>query len=77
MINQRNMKKILLSILLLAAGAGAFAQPRALDTTPPLRLDTKNMTLLLSAREGQALRYVYLGERLSDKDLAGVLWLSG
>ena len=72
MNNQRNMKKLLLSILLLAAGAGAFAQPRALDTTPPLRLDTKNMTLLLSAREGQALRYVYLGERLSDKDLAGV-----
>ena len=64
------MKKMLVG-LLLCLSAGAFAQVRTNGDQIVMNAG-KKMTVVLEAREGRQLRYLYVGERLSDADLESV-----
>ena len=64
------MKKIIVSILSLALTLCASAQVKVSDDR--ISVNTGGISLILNARQGQPLRFVYFGARLSDADAEAI-----
>ena len=60
------MKKIIAGALLLALSFSVSAQVKV--SGDRVSVNTDGMSLVLNARQGQALRFVYFGAKLSDAD---------
>ena len=64
------MKRAATIFTFILLSAGVFAQVRT--DGPVVAIDTKGMTVLLEARGGEPLRYLYIGERLDSADVGAV-----
>lgn len=64
------MKRIIAYFMLLLVPAGVFAQ--AVIDGDRVIVNTEGMTVLMEARKGGHLRYLYIGSRLADGDIAAV-----
>ncbi len=66
------MKKTLLAALLMALSFCAVAQVKV--SGDRVSVNTSGTSLILNARSGQQLRFIYFGTRLSDKDADALLF---
>ena len=64
------MKKIIAGALLLALSFSVSAQVKV--SGDRVSVNTNGMSLVLNARQGQALRFVYFGAKLSDADAEAI-----
>ena len=66
------MKKTLLAALLMALSFCAVAQVKV--SGDRVSVNTSGTSMILNARSGQQLRFIYFGTRLSDKDADALLF---